>query len=186
VVDTRDSADFAAGHLVGSINVGADGRYAEYVGTVVLPGTPIVLVTEPGNEAEAKIRLARIGFDEVVGHLEGGVAVLADRPELAAQGSRLSVAIFDAATTSDEVQVVDVRNPGETALGTIPGAVTIPLARLRDQAASLDMERPIVVFCAGGYRSSVGASLLRSLGASDVSDLLGGYGAWAQAHSVQV
>jgi rhodanese-related sulfurtransferase len=96
------------------------------------------------------------------------------------------VPIFDAATTSDEVQVVDVRNPGETALGTIPGATTIPLARLRDEASSLDLDRPIVVFCAGGYRSSVGASLLRSLGARDVSDLLGGYGAWAQAHSLGV
>ena len=186
VVDTRDSADFAAGHLVGSINVGADGRYAEYVGTVVPPRTPIVLVAEPGTEAEAKIRLARIGFDEVVGFLDGGVARLAEQPELARQASRLSVPIFDAATTSDEVQVVDVRNPGETALGTIPGATTIPLARLRDEASSLDLDRPIVVFCAGGYRSSVGASLLRSLGARDVSDLLGGYGAWAQAHAVSV
>ncbi len=186
VVDTRDSADFAAGHLVGSINVGADGRYAEYVGTVVPPRTPIVLVAEPGTEAEAKIRLARIGFDEVIGFLDGGVARLAEQPELARQASRLSVPIFDAATTSDEVQVVDVRNPGETALGTIPGATTIPLARLRDEASSLDLDRPIVVFCAGGYRSSVGASLLRSLGARDVSDLLGGYGAWAQAHALGV
>lgn len=186
VVDTRDSADFAAGHLIGSINVGADGRYAEYVGTVVPPRTPIVLVAEPGTEAEAKLRLGRIGFDEVVGFLSGGVAALADRPEVAQQGSRLNVALFDAAASSATVQVVDVRNPGETALGTIPGALTIPLARLRDRAGELDLGRPVVVYCAGGYRSSVGASLLRSLGAKDVSDVLGGYGAWAMAHGAQV
>ncbi len=184
VVDTRPAAEFAAGHLAGSVNVGVDGRYAEYVGSVVEPGTPIVLVAEPGDEAEAKLRLGRIGFDEVLGHLDGGVASLTDRPDLARQASRLSIANFDAAVNAGELQVVDVRNPGETALGTIPGASTIPLARLREQAGTLDPDRPVVVYCAGGYRSSVGASLLRSLGLHDVSDLLGGYGAWAQAHPV--
>ena len=185
VVDTRDSTDFAAGHLIGAINVGIDGRYAEYVGTVVPPHTPIVIVTEPGSEGEAKLRLARIGFDEVIGVLDGGIAAVADRPDLAQQASRLSVSAFDgAAAGGDDVQIVDVRNPGETALGTIPGARTIPLAELRDAADTLDLSRPVVVYCAGGYRSSVGASLLRSLGATDVSDILGGYGAWAQAHAV--
>jgi len=183
VVDTRDSADFARGHLAGSINVGLDGRFAEYAGTVVTPGTPIVIVADPGGEVEAKLRLARIGFDEVVGALEGGPAQLADRPELAQQASRLSVPALDDRSGETEVQLIDVRNPGETALGTIPGAVTIPLAELRAAAADLDLGRPTVVYCAGGYRSSVGASLLRSLGAADVSDLLGGYGAWAQAHA---
>lgn len=184
VVDTRDSADFAAGHLAGSINVGAEGRYAEYVGSVVTPGTPIVLVTEPGAEADGKLRLARIGFDEVLGALDGGVAPLADRPELARQASRLSVTTFDDRVASTDVQVVDVRNPGETALGTITDATLVPLAQLRERAGELDLDRPVVVFCAGGYRSSVAASLLRSLGATDVSDILGGYGAWAQAHTV--
>ncbi len=183
VVDTRDSADFAAGHLAGSINVGAEGRYAEYVGSVVAPGTPIVLVTEPGAEADGKLRLARIGFDEVLGALDGGVAPLADRPELARQASRLSVTTFDDRVASTDVQVVDVRNPGETALGTITDATLVPLAQLRERAGELDLDRPVVVFCAGGYRSSVAASLLRSLGATDVSDILGGYGAWAQAHA---
>jgi glyoxylase-like metal-dependent hydrolase (beta-lactamase superfamily II)/rhodanese-related sulfurtransferase len=186
VVDTRDSAEFARGHLAGSLNVGLDGRFAEYVGTVVTPGTPIVLVSDPGGEDEAKLRLARIGFDTVLGALDGGAARLADRPEPARQASRLSVAAFDDRVDAAEVQVVDVRNPGETALGTIPGALTVPLARLRDEAASLDLQRPVVVYCAGGYRSSVAASLLRSLGADDVSDILGGYGAWAQAHAVGV
>lgn len=182
VVDTRDSAEFARGHLAGSVNVGVEGRYAEYVGTVVPPGTPIVLVTDPGDEDEAKVRLARIGFDEVIGVLEGGVSRLADRPEVARQASRLSVTTFDELTEGGEVQVVDIRNPAETALGTIPGAATIPLATLRRRIGELDLDRPVVAYCAGGYRSSVAASLLRSLGASDVSDLLGGYGAWAQAH----
>jgi hydroxyacylglutathione hydrolase len=183
VVDTRDSADFARGHLRGSVNVGLDGRFAEYVGTVVTPGTPIVIVADPGGEAEAKLRLARIGFDDVVGALEGGPAPLAERPELAQQASRLSVPTLDDRIEHADVQLIDVRNPGETALGTIPGAAVIPLAELRAASEQLDLERPTVVYCAGGYRSSVGASLLRSLGATDVSDLLGGYGAWSQAHA---
>ncbi len=183
VIDTRDSADFARGHLAGSINVGLDGRFAEYVGTVVTPGTPIVIVADPGGESEAKLRLARIGFDEIVGALDGGPAQLAERPETAQQASRLSVPALDDRLEHADVQLIDVRNPGETALGVIPGASAVPLAELRGVAADLDLERPTVVYCAGGYRSSAGASLLRSLGATDVSDLLGGYGAWAQAHA---
>lgn len=183
VLDTRDPSDFAAGHLAGSINVGVNGRYAEYVGSVVPPGTTIVLVSDPGTEREAKVRLARIGFDDVLGHLDGGAARLVERPEVARQASRLQVGTFDEVVGRHDVQVVDVRGPGEHALGSIPGAVAIPLAELRDAVDSLDLDRPIVAYCAGGYRSSVAASLLRALGAEDVSDLLGGYGAWAQAHA---
>lgn len=183
VVDTRPDPEFARGHLRGSINVGLDGRFAEYAGTVIAPGTPIVIVADPGGEAEAKLRLARIGFDEVVGALDGGPAQLADRPELAEQSSRLSVPALVERMAETELQLIDVRNPGELALGTIPGADAIALAQLRAEAADLDLERPIVVYCAGGYRSSAGASLLRSLGATDVSDLLGGYTAWQQAHA---
>ncbi len=178
VVDTRSDVEFAQGHLAGSINVGQEGRYAEYVGTVIAPGTPIVLVTEPGDEREAKLRLARIGFDTVVGVVAGGAAALADRPDLVTPSSRLTVAQLQDRRRDQDVQLVDIRNPGETALGTIPGAEVIALADLREQAARLRLAEPIVLYCAGGYRSSIAASLLRSLGATDVSDLLGGYTAW--------
>jgi glyoxylase-like metal-dependent hydrolase (beta-lactamase superfamily II)/rhodanese-related sulfurtransferase len=178
VIDTRDSAEFARGHLRGSVNVGLEGRFAEYVGTVVTPGTPLVLVSEPGTEAEAKLRLGRIGFDTVIGVLAQGVSTLADHPEVVGHASRLTPTHFDEVTQAGDALVIDIRNPGETALGTIPGAELIPLAELRARSADLALDRPIVVYCAGGYRSSIAASLLRSLGATDVSDLLGGYGAW--------
>jgi rhodanese-related sulfurtransferase len=87
--------------------------------------------------------------------------------------------LADRMADTPRLQVVDVRNPGETALGSIEGAVNVPLAALRRRVGDLDLGRPIVVHCAGGYRSSVAASWLRSAGASDVSDLLGGYDAWA-------
>jgi hydroxyacylglutathione hydrolase len=185
VVDTRDNIEFARGHLIGSVNVGLDGRYAEYVGTVVPSDADIVLVTEPGAEEEAKIRLARIGFDRVVGALGGGAPVLAERPEVVAPASRLTLPQFEDRTADADVQVVDIRNPGETALGTIPGSTVLQLGDLRARASEvLDMQRPVVVYCAGGYRSSIAASLLRSMGAADVSDLVGGFTAWSNAHAV--
>jgi rhodanese-related sulfurtransferase len=78
------------------------------------------------------------------------------------------------------LQLVDLRNPGELEAGTIPGARSIPLARLLDHVDELDPTAPTVVFCAGGYRSSIGASALRTQGFQDVSDLLGGYPAWTR------
>src|SRR5690606_26478391 len=83
-----------------------------------------------------------------------------------------------------DLQIVDVRNPGEVALGAIPGAIAIPVGQLPDRLTELDPTRPTVVYCAGGYRSSVAASLLRRSGFTDVSDILGGYGAWLDAPQV--
>ena len=91
VLDTRDPNEFAVGHLVGSINVGLAGRYAEYAGGVIQPGAPIVLVTEASMELEAKIRLARIGFDHVIGHLADPLRIFVEHPEEVTQSSRLSV-----------------------------------------------------------------------------------------------
>jgi hydroxyacylglutathione hydrolase len=185
VVDTRDNIEFARGHLIGSVNVGLEGRYAEYVGTVVPSDADIVLITEPGHDEESKIRLARIGFDRVVGALAGGAPVLAERPEVVSPASRLTVPQFNERTAEAAVQVVDIRNPGETALGTIPGSTVLQLGDLRARAADVvDLSQPIVVYCAGGYRSSIAASLLRSMGAADVSDLVGGYTAWTNAQQI--
>ncbi|HET9609660.1 MAG TPA: rhodanese-like domain-containing protein [Acidimicrobiales bacterium] len=181
VVDVRDATAFAAGHLAGSVNVGLDGRFAEYAGEVADPGDEIVVAaTDSDMAAEAKIRLGRIGFDRVVGALHDVEGALAAHPEAARRSSRLTVAeLADRMDDTPGLQVVDVRNPGEAALGMIDGAVNIPLAALRRQVGELDLDRPIVVHCAGGYRSSIGASWLRSVGAADVSDLLGGYSAWS-------
>jgi rhodanese-related sulfurtransferase len=162
------------------VNVGLDGRFAEYAGEVVDPGDEIIVVAaDVGHAAEAKVRLGRIGFDRVVGALVDIDCVLSAHPDRAERSSRLGAAEL-AARLEDTpgLQVVDVRDPGEVALGSIDGAVTIPLAALRRRVGELDLERPIVVHCAGGYRSSIAGSWLRAAGAVDVSDLLGGYGAW--------
>lgn len=179
LVDGRSPEDFAHGHLVGAINVGLGGRYAEFAGSIVPSDVDIVLFVDDGYELEAKNRLARIGFDRVIGYVADSERVLVEHPDRVARASRLTARAFD--ERSREVaglQLVDVRNPGEYAGGTIGDASNIPVGQLPGRLAELDPTRPTVVFCAGGYRSSVAASLLRQRGFVDVSDVIGGYTAW--------
>ncbi|MEY3340681.1 MAG: Beta-lactamase hydrolase-like protein [Actinomycetota bacterium] len=185
VVDCRDDADFAIGHLRGSINVGLGGRFAEYTGEVVVAGTPIVIVAESGREREAFTRLARIGFDAVLGYLHDPVKQFLENPTLVATASRLTAHEFDQRRSElTDLQLVDVRNKGEVEAGTITGAQHVDLPSLTRRVGELDRGKPTVVFCAGGYRSSIAASTLRSLGFSDVSDILGGYNAWNSGQRV--
>ena len=183
LIDTRSPESYASGHLRGSVNVGLDGRFAEYAGDVVRPGQQVVLLGDTGRGTEAKVRLARIGFDAVAGAVDDVERALADRPELAVAARRLPAREVAGWLADDhEVQVVDVRSPGEVAdTGTLPGARLIPLPQLLDHVDELDPAAPTVVYCAGGYRSSIAASSLRAHGFATVADLIGGYGAWAAA-----
>lgn len=180
--DAREGVEFTAGHVAGAVSVPADGRLAETAGMVFTPDQQIVLMAAPGAEQETALRLARIGFDNVLGYVADPEAYLLAHQDQVVQASRLTVAALDQARADQGIQIVDIRNPGETAGGTIPGATTIPLPELPRRFAELDPDRPVVLYCAGGWRSSVGASLLRARGLHDVSDLLGGYNAWLQAH----
>jgi len=181
LLDGRTPEEFAHGHLVGSINVGLEGRYAEFAGSVVPSDADIVLVVDPGFELEARNRLGRIGFDRVVGHLDDPIGVMTTVPERTERASRLTVREFEQRRAEiDDLQIVDIRNPGEIALGSVPGSSAIPVGQLPARADELDPSAPTVVYCAGGYRSSVAASLLRLRGFEDVSDLVGGFGAWVE------
>ncbi len=185
LVDGRDPEDFARGHLPGALNVGLGGRYAEFAGSIVPPDVDIVVMAEPGAELEAKNRLARIGFDRVIGHVADPYRVLADPDADARPASRLTV--HDLRRRQEgipDLQLVDVRNVGELSVGVIGDAINIPVGQLPARLDELDPDRPTVAYCAGGYRSSVAASLLRARGFEDVSDLIGGYGAWAEAERV--
>jgi hydroxyacylglutathione hydrolase len=179
IVDTRDSQFFATGHLRGSVNVGLAGRYAEYAGSVIRPDEDIVLITEMGFEAEAKVRLARIGYDRVMGWFP--VEDLVDVPSEVDRASRLTAAEFAAVRHNVEgLQVVDVRGDGEYKINHLDGAQHIPVGQLRNRISELDASKPTVVYCAGGYRSSIAASVLRAHGFADVSDVLGGFEAVLQ------
>jgi len=208
VHDARDAVAFTAGHLRGAVSVPADGRLSETAGMVFRPDQPIVVMAPEGQEQEIALRLARIGFDRVVGYVADVEAYLVAHADQVTQASRLTVAQADTALTAQPtaqpaaggtvaagpaaagpaaaggVQLVDIRNPGETAGGTIPGARTIPLPELPRRLGELDATAPVIVYCAGAWRSSVAASLLRANGFVDVSDILGGYNAWRQAHPI--
>lgn len=183
VIDARDPMEFAAGHLRGAINVPVDGRMAETVGMVVKPEDSIVLMAPEGEEQEAGVRLARIGFDRAVGFIPRPEAYLIDHQDQVAHASRLAPSQLEEVLADPDVQLVDIRNAGETEAGMMPGAVNIPLAQLARRAGDLDPARPTVLYCAGGWRSSVGGSLLRQLGFQDVSDVLGGYAGWQASRS---
>ena len=179
LLDARQPQEFATGHLVGSLNVPADGRFAETAGTVVRPEQRLVVVAPPDREDEVVVRLARIGFDRVTGYLRDPESAFEAAPERVTRASRLTAPELAAVLREPRPPVlIDVRNPGELAAGAIPGARHIPLAQLPGRLAEIPRDRPVVAYCAGGYRSSVAAALLRREGLADVSDLVGGYGAW--------
>jgi hydroxyacylglutathione hydrolase len=182
MLDVRTPETFASGHLRDSINVGLAGRFAEYVGDVIAHGQPIVLVANEHDAHEARIRLARIGFDNVIGAITDIDSTLVTRPDQAAAARRLSaVEVASWASPGDgpaNVQIVDVRSPSETEDGSVPGAINVPIAQLIARLGELEPSRPTVVYCAGGYRSSIAASTLRAHSFGPVADIIGGYGAW--------
>ncbi len=182
VVDTRDPVEFAAAHLVGSLNIGLDGQYATWAGTILSRQHPIVIVAEPGRERESALRLGRIGFDHVIGYLEDGLRSLESRPELTASTERLSPAVAAERLASNEPpKVVDVRAPSEYEVKHIDGSLNIPLNHLAERVRELPADRPLLVHCAGGYRSSIASSLLQQQGFGRVGELAGGLAAWEAA-----
>lgn len=182
VLDVRDPSEFAKAHMLGSVNVGLSGQYATWAGTVLDRGRPIVLVAEPGREQEAALRLGRIGFDFVLGYLEGGIHVLESRLELMHGTDRESPpAVAKLLAASEPPLVVDVRAPSEWSDKRIRGSLNVPLNRLSERLAELPRDRRLVVHCAGGYRSSIAVSLLQRGGFRDLVELAGGMAAWEGA-----
>jgi len=182
VVDTRDAAQFASGHLHGSINIGLVGQYATWAGTVLDPEKPIVIIADPGHENESALRLGRIGLDSVVGYLDGGFRSVDERPALIMTTERITPELAaERLASSHPPLLVDVRAPSERAARKIEGSVSIPCQELRDRLGELPRTRPILIHCAGGYRSSLAASLLQRAGITQVSEIAGGIAAWEAA-----
>jgi rhodanese-related sulfurtransferase len=181
ILDTRDAAEFAAGHLVGSVNIGLVGQYATWAGTILDHGRPIIIIAVPGQESESALRLGRIGFDNVAGYLEHGIASLASRPDLTDTTDRLSPARAAEELSEGGAVAIDVRTPSERRHASIGGSLHMPLNHLAREVADLPADRPLIVFCAGGYRSSIAASLLKERGVKRVRELAGGLAAWEQA-----
>ena len=186
LLDTRDPTEFAAAHLRGSVNIGLGGQYASWAGTLLDPSQPIVIVADPGAETQSALRLGRIGFDRVEGFLEGGLAALERGPQDAAsqirKTDRLSPQVAaERMAGADAPLVVDVRTPREHGEKAIANSVNRPLNTLGCGLPDVGRDRPLIVHCAGGYRSSIAASLLQRDGFTNVSELAGGIAAWEAA-----
>jgi len=182
IVDTRDPSEFAAAHLAGSINIGLGGQYATWAGTLLNREHPIVIIANPGREAEAATRLGRIGFDHVVGFLENGLHSLGSRPDLAVTTEHVSAQFAaDLLSSGDPPLAVDVRTASERDQKWIDGSLSLPLNHLEENLEKVPRDRALLVYCAGGYRSSIAASLLQKHGFRHVSEIAGGIVAWAAA-----
>ena len=143
------------------------------------PDRSLVIVAELGQEEEAATRLGRIGFDAVAGYLDGGMAALEARPDLVARFARLAPAtLAEALRAPDPPFLLDVRDAPELQEGRIEGSAHFPLRGLAAHFDDLPRDRPLVLYCGGGYRSAIAASLLLQRGFQDVTDLAGGYAAW--------
>lgn len=184
VLDVREPDDFARAHLAGSINVGLSGKYASWCGVLLDRSKPIVLVAPRGKDREAAMRLARIGFENVEGFLDGGFDVIAGRTELQASFKRHDPASLRAAIEAPNAPLVlDVRAASERERARIDPSVHIPLEELERRSGELPRDRTLAIHCAGGYRSSIAASLLERAGFKRLEDLAGGMGAWEKAAS---
>lgn len=181
ILDTRDPAEFAAAHLAASINIGLGGQFATWAGTILDRDHPIVIIADPGREPEAATRLGRIGFDHIVGYLQDGLRSLESRPELTATTERISAPLAAERLAAGAALAVDVRNPGERNQKSIAGSIGLPLNHLRERLEALPRDRSLLVYCAGGYRSSMAASLLARHGFTGVSEIAGGLAAWEAA-----
>jgi rhodanese-related sulfurtransferase len=182
ILDVRDAAEYAKGHLAGSINIGLGGQYATWCGTLLDRTRPIVIVAEPGREGEAALRLGRIGFDHVKGHLKDGMAALAERQDLVWATERVGPAVLaEELGAQNPPLVIDIRNPREWNSKHLNGSVNIPLNHLQERMAEVPRTRRIAVHCAGGYRSSIAVSILNQYGVTNLIELAGGISAWEAA-----
>lgn len=185
LLDVRSAADFGAGHVPGSINIGLGGQFAMWAGSLLPLQAAIVVIADTAAQVdESVVRLARVGIENVKGFLEGGVdnwRAAGFRVESIPQVS-VNELKEKLATTAD-LQVVDVRRPAEYGNGHVPSALNAPLATLDQTADRLPFEKdkPTAVICAGGYRSSAAASLLEQLGFTKLLNVSGGTGAWINA-----
>jgi glyoxylase-like metal-dependent hydrolase (beta-lactamase superfamily II)/rhodanese-related sulfurtransferase len=182
VVDVRNAEAFETAYLAGSMHIGLDGSFATWAGTMLSQDTPLILIAEPGREAEAAMRLGRIGFDRVVGYLEGGAQALHARPDLVRRITRITATELAAELGGTQPPLVlDVRGPGERVAKHIAGSLHIPLPHLAAQLHTLPRDRTVVLQCAGGYRSAIAASVLAQHGMTAMADLVGGLAAWEAA-----
>jgi hydroxyacylglutathione hydrolase len=185
ILDVRSAAEFGAGHVPRSLNIGLGGQFASWAGCLVPIGSVIVIVAESEEAVrEAQIRLARVGLENVKGYLAGGIYAWDQAGLEVASVSQITVSeLKNIIDDQSDLQLIDVRRPAEYESGHAPRAITAPLANLRESLPHLMLDplKKTAVICAGGYRSSAATSILQSGGFSDLLNVTGGTTAWIKA-----
>jgi glyoxylase-like metal-dependent hydrolase (beta-lactamase superfamily II)/rhodanese-related sulfurtransferase len=189
ILDTRPATVFTEAFVPESINIGLDGRYAEWAGSLLPFSQPLVLVTAPGQERESIVRLSRVGISKVVGYLEGGLEAWKTAGEpldliIDVEPDELAMDMpFD-----NRLEVIDVRKPGEFEAGHVKGATNLPLSDMSDilNIATIDTDHNLYVHCAGGYRSVIACSLLKRQGFHNLRNVLGGWSKMKEVSTLPV
>lgn len=180
VLDTRHPNDFEKGHVPGAINIGLNGQFAIWVGTLIDINSKLLLVTETGKEEESVRRLARVGYDNVTGYLEGGMESWNSNGRESATVESLTAEEF-AEVSKEDLVVLDVRKPGEFQGGHLEEALHISLAELPKVVSQLNSDQTYLIHCAGGYRSMIAASLMKRANVHKLKNIYGGFGAIVKA-----
>jgi rhodanese-related sulfurtransferase len=183
ILDMRPSSSFGAGHIPGALNLGLNGQFASWAGSLLKLDAPIVVVGEDGNQIDESVtRLARVGIENVKGYLDGGMYAWNEAGLETAAILQIPVdELKHRLDEEEDLQILDVRQPGEYYNGHVPKALNSPLASLVELVPALNELRPTAVICAGGYRSSVATSILARLGFKNLYNVVGGTSAWVNA-----
>ncbi len=176
VLDTRDAENFSNGFIPNSINIGLEGSFAQWVGEMI-PDVKqeILLVTYPGKEEEAITRLSRVGYDNTIGFLKGGFKSWKDAGKDYETVKRITAAAVENEIKSEKSLVIDIRKKSEFDSEHVLGAINVPLNQINKDLAQFPKGKPFVLYCAGGYRSMIAASILKQRGWSDFVDVIGGF-----------
>ena len=184
ILDTRSSDVFAAGFIPQSINIGIDGDFAPWVGAMVIDvKQPLLIVADAGREEDVVIRLSRVGFDHVLGHLSGGFEAWKSAGKEVDTVNRITSIEFESQFDMNS-QVIDVRKEGEYAAEHIEDAYSKPLLYMNDWIKDIDSKQHFFLHCAGGYRSMIAASILKARGYHNFSEIKGGFNAVANETNV--
>ncbi len=181
ILDTRQNGDFAKAYIPQAINIGIQGDFAPWVGALIADvNQPIVLVTDVGFEAETITRLSRVGFDNIIGHLEGGFEAWQKAGFETDSIKRISAETFEKALKNKPEKVIDIRKESEYEAEHINEAYSRPLAYINDWIHEINPEEHFYLHCAGGYRSMMAASILQARGFRNFSEIEGGFNAIAK------
>jgi glyoxylase-like metal-dependent hydrolase (beta-lactamase superfamily II)/rhodanese-related sulfurtransferase len=176
ILDTREANSFAKAFIPNSVNIGIDGNFAQWVGEMVTDlKQPILLVTELGREKECAIRLSRVGYDNTLGYLEGGMITWIEAGKEIDQSRRISPADFANEIISKKTLVIDVRKKSEFDSEHVLDSLNIPLNEINVHLSSIPKTEKFLLICAGGYRSMIAASILRQRGWNNFADVEGGF-----------